>query len=144
MFISIFLPLCPFSSWDFPVLLVGELIYFDVHIHILLGTNIDVLQMSLMMDMRSIFLPMTLRFCLGRPTLFKTASPSQHVTSLGLKYWGKMIDDVKEEIPSYPLSSLLYALWSSGVPSIKSPPLIHYLPFGVVTIQVHASIWSCV
>ena len=48
--------------------------------------------------------------CLGKTTLFKTASSSRHVTSLGAKHRGKMIEDTKEAVPIFPHNSLLYAL----------------------------------
>ena len=57
------------------------------------GTNGDVIQISLMIDMRPVYLPVTLRFFWGKPTLFKGESPSLHVTNLGLMPWCKIIYD---------------------------------------------------
>ena len=71
-------------------------------------------------------------------TLERADLPSHTIVRVGFAVSGNWIDVRKIVNPSWPLSSLRYALCSSSLPGITPQPEMYSNPSGVEIIQVQA------
>ena len=141
MFLNNVLGWCVHIIVDFFSIAVSGLLrsFWCPYTWTLIGVNTDLYQWELIMEIRSICLFEHLIYSGSIPTLLRTGILSQGVIIFGCMLLGNIRLDMKEEIPSCPPISLLYALWSLCLLGRTPPPWIYFSPSGDIFFYAHVT-----